>query len=78
MLQILEPLLVARGALREQLILLDKRVRDAAKADRVCRRLSSRAVFPLALFRRIRGLVIAKRARSPRMAQNATSDGCSR
>jgi transposase len=39
LLQILEPLLVARGALREQLILLDKRVRDAAKADRVCRRL---------------------------------------
>ncbi len=29
LLQILEPLLVARGALREQLILLDKRVRDA-------------------------------------------------
>jgi transposase len=39
LLGILEPLLVARGALREQLILLDKRVRDAAKADRVCRRL---------------------------------------
>src|SRR5215217_6916756 len=29
----------ARGALREQLILLDKRGRDAAKADQVCRRL---------------------------------------
>jgi transposase len=27
--------------LREQLILLDKRVRDAAKADPVCRRLMS-------------------------------------
>ena len=37
--QILEPLLVARAALREQLILLDKRVRDVAKTDRVCRRL---------------------------------------
>ena len=30
---ILEPLLAARGALREQRISLDKRVRDAAKAD---------------------------------------------
>ena len=39
LLQILEPLLVARGALREQLIVLDKRVRDAIKADPVCRRL---------------------------------------
>src|SRR4051812_21694959 len=39
LLQILDPLLVGRGALREQLILLDKRVRDAAKADQVCRRL---------------------------------------
>ena len=39
LLDILEPLLAARGALREQLILLDKRVRDAAKADPVCRRL---------------------------------------
>src|SRR5215211_1702428 len=39
LLGILEPLLVARGALREQLIRLDKNVRDAAKADRVCRRL---------------------------------------
>jgi transposase len=41
LLQILEALLVARGALREQLIGLDKRVRDAAKADHVCRRLMS-------------------------------------
>jgi len=41
LLQLLEPLLVARGALRGQLILLDKRVRDAAKADHVCRRLTS-------------------------------------
>jgi len=41
LLQILEPLLVARGALREQLIVLDKRVRDVAKADPVCRRLMS-------------------------------------
>lgn len=39
LLHIMEPLLVARGALREQLILIDKRVRDAAKADQVCRRL---------------------------------------
>ena len=39
LLQILEPLLVARGALREQLIVLDKRVRDRARADPVCRRL---------------------------------------
>ena len=39
LLEILEPLLAARGALREQLILLDKRVRDGAKADPVCRRL---------------------------------------
>ena len=37
--QILEPLLVAREALRGQVILIDKRVRNAAKADRVCRRL---------------------------------------
>jgi len=29
----MEPLLVARGVLRDQLILIDKRVRDAAKAD---------------------------------------------
>jgi transposase len=41
LLQILEALLVARGALREQLIGLDRRVRDAAKADHVCRRLMS-------------------------------------
>jgi transposase len=40
-LQILERLLVARNALREQLIGLDERVRDAAKADPVCRRLMS-------------------------------------
>ena len=39
--QIFEPLLMAREALREQLIILDKRVRDAARADRVCRRLMS-------------------------------------
>ena len=34
-----DPLLIARRALREQLILLDKRVRDAARDDKVCRRL---------------------------------------
>jgi transposase len=39
LLHIMEPLLVARAALRDQLILIDKRVRDAAKADQVCRRL---------------------------------------
>ena len=39
--QIFEPLLLAREALRERLIILDKRVRDAARADRVCRRLMS-------------------------------------
>src|SRR5215213_10077986 len=39
--QIFESLLMAREALREQLIILDKRVRDAARADRVCRRLMS-------------------------------------
>jgi transposase len=39
LLQILDPLLIARRALREQLILLDKRVRDAARDDQVCRRL---------------------------------------
>lgn len=39
LLQILDPLLVARRVLREQLILLDKRVRDAARVDPVCRRL---------------------------------------
>lgn len=36
---ILEPLLLARAALRDQLAVLDKRVRDAARADEVCRRL---------------------------------------
>jgi transposase len=41
LLQILEPLLVARATLRELLIGLDRRVRDAAKADPVCRRLMS-------------------------------------
>ena len=41
LLQILEPLLLARNALREQLIGLDRRVRDAAKTDPVCRRLMS-------------------------------------
>jgi transposase len=39
LLQILDPLLTARRVLREQLILLDKRVRDAARVDSVCRRL---------------------------------------
>src|SRR5215212_2007550 len=39
--QALEPLLVARGTLREQLLVLDRRVRDAAKTDPVCRRLMS-------------------------------------
>ena len=39
--QILEPLLATREALREQLILIEKRVRDTAKADTVCRRLMS-------------------------------------
>ncbi len=39
LLQILDPLLTARRALREQLALLDKRVRDTARIDRVCRRL---------------------------------------
>jgi transposase len=39
LLQILDPLLIARRVLREQLILLDKRVRDAARVDHVCRRL---------------------------------------
>jgi transposase len=39
LLQILEPLLAARAALCEQLTVTDKRVRDAAQADRVCRRL---------------------------------------
>ena len=39
LLQILDPLLMARRVLREQLIILDKRVRDAARVDPVCRRL---------------------------------------
>lgn len=39
LLQVLDPLLTARRALREQLALLDKRVRDTARIDRVCRRL---------------------------------------
>ena len=39
--QILEPLLAAREALRDQLIRSDKRVRDAAKTDTICRRLMS-------------------------------------
>lgn len=39
LLEILEPLMTAREALREQLAGLDKRVRDAARADPVCRRL---------------------------------------
>ncbi len=38
LLHIMEPLLVARGALRDQLIPIDKRMRDAAKDDQVCRR----------------------------------------
>ena len=41
LLSILEPLLAARQALRDQLTLLDKRVRDAARDDTVCRRLMS-------------------------------------
>lgn len=41
LLRILEPLLAAREALREHLILSDKRVRDTAKTDTVCRRLMS-------------------------------------
>ena len=36
---ILEPLLLARSALRDQLAVLDKRVRDIARADEVCQRL---------------------------------------
>lgn len=36
---IMEPLLVARQALREQLAVLDGRVREVARADAVCRRL---------------------------------------
>ena len=41
LLQILEPLLGAREALREQLDRFDRRVRDSAKADAVCRRMNS-------------------------------------
>jgi transposase len=36
---ILEPLLVARAALRDQLAIIDKRVRDTARQDQVCQRL---------------------------------------
>jgi transposase len=36
---ILEPLLVARSALRYQVAIIDKRVRDAVRQDQVCRRL---------------------------------------
>jgi transposase len=36
---ILEPLLVARAALRDQVAIIDKRVRDTARQDQVCRRL---------------------------------------
>ena len=36
---ILEPLLVARAALRDQVASIDKRVRDTARQDQVCRRL---------------------------------------
>ena len=39
LLAIFEPLLAARRALQEQLAVLDRRVRDAARADPVCRRL---------------------------------------
>jgi hypothetical protein len=39
LLQILDRLLTARRVLREQLAVLDKRVRDTARIDRVCRRL---------------------------------------
>jgi transposase len=38
---ILEPLLVARAALRDQVAIIDKRVREAARQDEVCRRLMS-------------------------------------
>lgn len=41
LLEILEPLLAAREALRVQMAHLDKRVRDAARIDPVCRRLMS-------------------------------------
>ena len=37
--EILEPLLVARSALRDQVAIIDKRVRDAVRQDQVCRRL---------------------------------------
>jgi transposase len=36
---ILEPLLLARSALRDQLAVLDKQVRDIVRGDEVCRRL---------------------------------------
>jgi transposase len=36
---IIEPLLIARAALRDQVAIIDKRVRDVAKNDHVCRRL---------------------------------------
>jgi transposase len=36
---ILEPLLVARTAMRDQVAIIDKRVRDTARQDQVCRRL---------------------------------------
>lgn len=39
LLAVFEPLLAARAALQEQLAVLDKRVRDAARVDPVCRRL---------------------------------------
>lgn len=35
----MEPLLVARSALRDQVAIIDKRVRDAVRQDQVCRRL---------------------------------------
>jgi transposase len=38
---VLEPLLIARTALREQVAVIDKRVRDAARQDPVCNRLMS-------------------------------------
>lgn len=39
LLAVFEPLLAARAALQEQSAVLDRRVRDAARADPVCRRL---------------------------------------
>jgi transposase len=39
LLAILDPLLVARSALRDQVAIIDKRVRDAARQSEVCRRL---------------------------------------